>query len=335
MSVSSLFQSEYVLALGFTFILGLIGVVTYFFSFKQSEPKQSEPETTPKKTVKTKLKESKTKVQKTEPTEPVKKVEEPAKKVETVKKVEEPVKTVKKTETVNKKTVKKEVKKTVVEEPVVQTQNEEPVVDASGWTTVVDKRSEKKKQKSATPEAPVVQNKKEAKSVEVVQNVEVVNNNQLVIGAKQPSSLLTESVIERTETKEKEDDWIPANPKSKKDKKKEKKEAVVEVDVKPQEVVPVVPEVKEVKSKKSKNKSAAQNLAHAIQDAIVDTVESKNPKVNLKQTSLTDSIILIEKENKRTESNQSSNDSLQDIDGDDGFITITNKKSKKNVRREQ
>lgn len=362
MSLNSLLQSEYVLAAFFISTLGLIGFLTYLFGFKQNDTKQKDDETSQTKTKAT----SKTKQQKE-----VAKTKKPdSKKVESAvapvvqaapptpvqaKKVDEPAKSAKKAEPVKKvveavkkqQPVKKEVQK--VEEPVVQVSQES--VDTSGWTTVVDKRAEKKKQKSATPasstdnedaapSAPKSKGKK-AKSADKPVEAKVEVNDQLVIGTKQPSELLTESVIEKTETKAKEDDWIPANPKAKKDKKKDKKEvakeSVKEVEVKPQ-VVPVVPEVKEVeksKPKKAKKASQQQSVASAIQDAIVDTLESKATK--LKQTSLTDSLILIEKENgsKRTESNQSSNESLQDVDGDDGFITITNKKSKRAVRREQ
>jgi len=361
MNLASIFQSEYTLAAIFVSFLGLIGLVTYLFGFNSAKPTESQQNESDSKKTKTKAKETKTK-KKPEPAQPapvpelvkqVKKIEEP---VKAVKKIEEPVKAVKKIEETKnvkkvepvKKQAKKEVKKEEKkgEETLVKSviQPLEETTDASGWTTVIDKRAQKK-QKSATPtsstdsEESVVKINKKTKEVKTEvkaeAKIEVVQKDQLVIGTKQPSELLTESLIQKTETKDKEDDWIPANPKAKKDKKKEKKE-VAEVEVKPQ-VVPVVPEVKSVektKPKKNAKKPAQENLVNAIKDAIVDTADSNNNKVNLKQTSLTDSIILIEKESKRTESNQSSNESLQDVDGDDGFITITNKKTKRTVRRE-
>jgi hypothetical protein len=88
--------------------------------------------------------------------------------------------------------------------------------------------------------------------------------------------------------------------------------------------------------------------------SLVNNDNNKNNYIaNLKQTNLSESMILIEKDSpkplkssqssasssnsksSRTESNQSSSDSLQDVEGDvEGFITITNKKTKKPVRRD-
>lgn len=71
--------------------------------------------------------------------------------------------------------------------------------------------------------------------------------------------------------------------------------------------------------------------------------------VDLKQASMSASIVVIDKEalagstlakkpvqTARTESNQSSSESLQDVEGEEGFVTITSKKSTKKtaVRRE-
>jgi len=113
--------------------------------------------------------------------------------------------------------------------------------------------------------------------------------------------------------------------------------------------------------------SVPLSVSDVIEASIKKTSNKSNPIVNLKQTNLSESMILIEKDNQlvksqiqsssssstssqqqqasgsssklksnRTESNQSSSDSLQDVEGDvEGFITITNKKSKKPVRREQ
>ncbi|RNA16970.1 hypothetical protein BpHYR1_047906 [Brachionus plicatilis] len=323
--MSSLFQSEYFVAVVFTSILGIIALFTYQLGFRKAEPEKNEEESAPKRT-KAKQKETKAKkssetqivqvavLNQPEPSKPQKKLPDSPKNAAEAKSA--------------KKQAKKESKKEVEEANVARA---EEVVDSSDWTTVVDKRAQKKQK-------TVERHKREMSDNEVVTiekpNTEDLNSKQLVIGTKQPSELLTESIIQRTETKDKEDDWVTANQKGKKDKKKEKKEVATVAEVVPQ-TVPVVPEVKPVEKPKSKKSKPGQNLSSAIREAIVDTLEAKNPKLTLKQTSLTDSIILVEKENKRTESNQSSNESLQDVDGDDGFITITNKKSKRTVRREQ
>lgn len=312
--MSSLFQSDYFLTVVFTSILGLIAFATYLFGIRNTEPEKIEEESAPKRT-KTKPKELKTK-KKTEPQSVLVSALDPTPESSgSQKKASESPKKLARKQT--KKEVKKEL---VVEENIIKV---EDTVDSTEWTTVVDKRAQKKQKVAPNEEAT----KEKAK-------VEDLSNNQLIIGFKQSSELLTESVIQRTETKDKEDDWVPANQKTKKDKKKDKKESLSVPEVVPQ-VVPIVPEVKPVEKSKPKKVKPSKNLTSAIHEAIVDTIEAKNTKQTLKQTSLTDSLILIEKENKRTESNQSSNESLQDVDGDDGFITITNKKSKRTVRREQ
>lgn len=321
--MSSIFQSEYFIAIVFTSFLGITALATYLLGFRKPEPENIEEESAPKRT-RSKLKEQKNKkkpepqptqikapVQPLEPSKVQKKAPESPKKQAEVKPT--------------KKQVKKDTKKDLVEETVLV--KAEEAVDSSEWTTVVDKRTQKKQK----PAAQAIDNES---VVTEKPKIEDLNSNQLVIGSKQPTELLTDSVIQRTETKDKEDDWVTANHKSKKDKKKDKKESPTLPEVVPQ-IVPDVPEVKSVVKPKTKKTKPSQNLASVIQEAIVDTIEVKNPKQTLKQTSLTDSIILIEKENKRTESNQSSNESLQDVDGDDGFITITTKKNKRTVRREQ
>lgn len=316
--MSSLFQSDYFITVVFTSILGLIGLATYLFGFKKSEPEKIEEESAPKRT-RTKQKELKTK----------KKTEPELNQVSTPPQTPEPPKAQKKASESPKKVAKKQTKKEAKKEVVVEENNVkvEETGDNSEWTTVIDKRAQKKQK--IVPHSNYNEESTKEKS-----KVEDLSNKQLIIGFKQPSELLTESVIQQTETKEKEDDWMAASQKIKKDKKKDKKESQPVPEVVPQ-VVPIVPEVKPVEKTKSKKAKQTQNLTSAIHEAIVDTIEAKNTKQTLKQTSLTDSIILIEKENKRTESNQSSNESLQDVDGDDGFITITNKKSKRTVRREQ
>lgn len=164
----------------------------------------------------------------------------------------------------------------------------------------------------------------------------------VVIGSKSTPSALSAQIAA---VEDKEDEWVtPKGAKKNSKSKKDEKPSVAPVVVPAQQPAKLEPAVKlDETSSKKKNKKTSENEVKPVElstttsssNSTSGAKSAKKPatnqpvKTSLKQTNLTESTILIDKEtlsssgsktssNSRKESNQSSTDSLQDIEGDDG-----------------
>lgn len=255
-------------------------------------------------------------------------------------------------------TVKDKKKKTTETVPEVKSEEKKvPVVEKVVEAVVVAKKPAAQAPKAVVapvvPVAPVV--------------AQVVKEEVVVTAEQAKIKLLSESINELSN--EDGNDWLPANPKANKKNSKSKQSAepakeTVKQTV-PESTGSPVNKKKQAKVEAEKTVAAPTKSAAAKADSLpndknnnVISEESKLGKNKqqvktdkkpaaaaasttdkLKQTSLTESMIIIDPDfaskSNRTESNQSSSESLQDldVDGDDGWATITSKK-KRTVRRE-
>jgi hypothetical protein len=168
---------------------------------------------------------------------------------------------------------------------------EEPEDD---WIPASNKAKKNQKAKLAKAEAAPAELPKQTADVEL---------------AKLAASTKTTPVVMSTD--DNNNNVEPAKA-SKKKKKKPSEEAIAAIQqAQQQQAAAAAPAPVE-----NKPPTAPTNNAGAQKTAIKTTA---NPKVNLKQTNLTDSMILVDKQiTSNGNNNQSSSESLQDAEGDDG-----------------